>query len=70
MLSHMRSFAVNEHDSIRAEIEKLRMELLDAELQKERKKEYDVIAARVNTLPQRSELNAYVKVQIQFPNSL
>ncbi|KAF8339077.1 THO complex subunit 7/Mft1, partial [Cantharellus anzutake] len=57
-----RTRILDEHDSIRFEIENLREELQEAELQKERKKEYDVIAARVNNLPQRSELNACVQV--------
>jgi THO complex subunit 7 len=50
---------VKAHDETRLEIERLKAELREAEAQRERKKEYDVIAERVNQLPPRSELNAY-----------
>ncbi|KAF9513007.1 hypothetical protein BS47DRAFT_1362700 [Hydnum rufescens UP504] len=46
-----------EYGETQEEIERLRGELRDAELFRERKKEYDVIAAKINNLPPRSELN-------------
>lgn len=48
---------VNEHNETRNEIERLKVELREAEDLRERKKEYDVIAERINQLPPRSELN-------------
>lgn len=49
---------MREHDDTRDEIERLKLELRDEEELRERKKEYDVIAERINQLPARSELNA------------
>jgi len=51
---------VRAHDETRTEIVRLKGELREAEALRERKKEYDVIAKRINQLPPRSELNGYV----------
>lgn len=54
------AFVVEEHDETREEIERLKIELREAEDLRERKKEYDVIAERIHQLPPRSELDASV----------
>ncbi|KAF8311159.1 hypothetical protein DL93DRAFT_2098975 [Clavulina sp. PMI_390] len=56
----MREQILQEHLDTREEIERLKNELREAEEERERKKEYDVIAERIHTLPPRSELNASI----------
>ena len=50
---------VNEHDETRDAISRLKLELQEVEQTRERKKEYDVIADRINTLPPRSTIQGY-----------
>ena len=67
------TFAANEHIRLREEIESLKADLEQAQLQRRRKIEYDVIAEKVNVLPTRDELEQYAKLSLtllQFSNYL
>lgn len=57
---------MKEHDEARDEISRLRIELKEAEAQREQRKEYDTIAERINTLQPRSVINGYA----QHPRTL
>lgn len=46
----------NEHESLKTQIEELKLALEHAQMLRRRKIEYDVIAEKVNTLPSREEL--------------
>ncbi|TFY67636.1 hypothetical protein EVJ58_g1474 [Rhodofomes roseus] len=46
----------SDHARLRSEIERLKTDLEDAQLQRKRKIEYDAIAEKINTLPSRDEL--------------
>lgn len=56
-----------EDSDTRADIEKLKIELRDAEELREQKREYDVIAERINALPHRSDLDASVPSILLIP---
>ena len=50
----------NEHDVLKNQIEELKNALEQAQIERRRKIEYDQIAEKINVLPSREELEAYV----------
>ncbi|KAH9938069.1 Tho complex subunit 7-domain-containing protein [Fomitopsis serialis] len=51
----------SDHARLRNEIERLKTDLEDAQLQRKRKIEYDAIAEKINTLPSREELQRSIE---------
>ena len=49
----------NEHDRTKSQLDELKMSLEQAQLDRRRKMEYDVIAEKINALPSRDELERY-----------
>ncbi|KAH7914397.1 Tho complex subunit 7-domain-containing protein [Hygrophoropsis aurantiaca] len=50
-----------EHDSLRAQIEELKVALEHAHMERRRKMEYDLVAEKINTLPSREELEQSIQ---------
>ncbi|KDR83879.1 hypothetical protein GALMADRAFT_133276 [Galerina marginata CBS 339.88] len=51
----------NEHETLKSQIEELKIALEHAQMLRRRKIEYDVVAERVNTLPSREELESTIQ---------
>lgn len=60
MILTERSYTENEHTLLKEQIEGLKTSLEQAQLQRRRKIEYDIIAEKVNALPSREELEQCV----------
>ena len=58
---YLLSSLANEREVLRGEIERLKVALEQAQMERRRKIEYDQIAERINTLPSRAELEMYVR---------
>lgn len=56
MLSLSHYSTDNEHETLKTQIEELKLALEHAQMLRRRKIEYDVVAERINTLPSREEL--------------
>lgn len=54
--------ADDEHGTLIAQIEELKVALEHAQILRRRKIEYDLVSEKVNTLPTREELEQYVNV--------
>ncbi|PSR73437.1 hypothetical protein PHLCEN_2v10729 [Hermanssonia centrifuga] len=52
----------NEHILLRSQIDELKMSLEQAQVQRRRKMEYDLIAEKINALPSREELEQSIRV--------
>ena len=52
----------NEHDRTKSQLDELKMSLEQAQLDRRRKMEYDVIAEKINALPSRDELERYASI--------
>lgn len=56
----------NEHETLKAQIEELKVALEQAQMLRKRKIEYDVVAEKVNSLPSRDELESCVSSPTLF----
>jgi len=57
----------NEHETLKSQIEELKTALEHAQMLRRRKIEYDLVAEKVNTLPNREELESWVGTFATLP---